>query len=50
MTRALYFVLPLTLMSQTPHHDPLYKRLQRLYSSQCKTLPTSNPSKTPCRF
>jgi len=31
MTRALYFVLPLTLMSQTPHHDPLYKRLQRLY-------------------
>lgn len=31
MTRALYFVLPLALMSQTPHHDPLYKRLQRLY-------------------
>jgi hypothetical protein len=31
MTRALYFVLPLALMSQTPHYDPLYKRLQRLY-------------------
>jgi len=31
MNSALYFVLPLLLMSQTPHHDPLYKRLQRLY-------------------
>ena len=25
------FILPLLLMSQTPHYDPLYKRLQRLY-------------------
>jgi hypothetical protein len=31
MTRTLYFVLPLALMSQTPHYAPLYKRLQRLY-------------------
>ena len=35
----LLFILPLLLMSQTPHHDPLYKRLQRLYflSAQSKT-------------
>ncbi len=35
----LLFILPLLLMSQTPHHDPLYKRLQRLYflSAQSET-------------
>ncbi len=31
MNWTLFFVLPPVLMSQTPHQDPLYKRLQRLY-------------------
>jgi len=32
-------ILPPLLMSQTPHHDPMYKRLQRLYflSAQSET-------------